>query len=170
MTTRTNSLLSELRSTWESVYPIIFALGAVAFWCLAGKHLVAVSEAKRWHLDQLYTAIFGLLSITTGFLATFYGTIQSMSEGFIKMIKNTNVMSKFLRFTKRAIITGFIVSILTIPMLVTTPLPQERWSLAFIWVGIWCGLAVYAICTFLRVGTNLFVLFETRAPTWRPGG
>jgi hypothetical protein len=103
---------------WEQYYPVAFGVSAAIVWMLWGYRLACYSEARNWHFDQIYASFFGFASITTGFLATFYGTIQSMSSGFIQRIRNTRTLSGFLRFAKYAIVAGFIASIATVPMLV----------------------------------------------------
>lgn len=170
MTNKPNLKLRSARTAWETAYPCLFGLFTCVIWYMIGAHVISMCDTHKWHLDQLYAAVFGFLSITTGFLATFYGTVQSTSDGFIKLIKDTRIMSKFLRFTKGAIVTGFVVSILTIPMLVTTPLPRDKMSASYWLMTIWLGLSVYAVCKFFRVASNLFFLFETQAPAWRTGG
>jgi len=119
-----------MRAAWEAVYPILFGMVAALLWYRFGPSIVKIAADKSWHLDQLYTAVFGFLSITTGFLATFYGTIQSVSDGFIGRIRETRVMNKFLLYLKQGIVAGFAVTILTIPMMIVTPLPGIRTTLA----------------------------------------
>ena len=144
-------------------------MAAFALWFEFGPALVKISVQKSWHLDQLYTAMFGLLSIITGFLASFYGTIRSMTSGFIGQIQGSDTMDRFLFLLKRAIVLGFIVSILTIPMLIIVPLATEQFGVLNYSVMFWCGAAVWAVGAFFRVASLLFVLFETKVPVFKPG-
>jgi hypothetical protein len=160
---------SHFLPVWERHYPMGLGFLAAIAWTLWGYRLVCYSDAQNWHFDQIYVAFFGFASITTGFLATFYGTIQSMSSGFIQRIRNTRSLSGFLRFTKYAIIAGFAASVLTVPMLVIQPVPKDKYSVASIGVGVWLGIAVWSISCFWRVVSSLFLLFEA-GEGGRPAG
>lgn len=157
-----------LAGIWEQVYPFVFGLLAAVAWIIFGSKVVVYAQQHNWHLDQLYTAVFAFLAITTGFLATFYCTIQCMSEGFIQRIRNTRTLSGFLVFTKHAIIIGFIVSLISVPMMVVTPLPATSFSFGAIVVALWLGVAVYAVASFYRVASLFFFLFEARVHRGRP--
>lgn len=153
---------------WEQIYPFVLGLLAAVAWIIFGADVVVYAGHHNWHLDQLYTAVFAFLAVTTGFLATFYCTIQCMSEGFIQRICNTRTLSGFLAFTKHAIIIGFIMSLVSIPMMVVTPLPTTSFSLGSLIVAVWLGVAVYAVASFYRVASLFFFLFEARIDRGRP--
>jgi hypothetical protein len=153
---------------WEQIYPFVLGLIAAAAWMIFGSNVVCYAQQHNWHLDQLYTAVFAFLAITTGFLATFYCTIQCMSEGFIQRIRNTQTLNGFLAFTKHAIIIGFIVSIVSVPMMVVTPMPITSFSWSAVIVALWLGVAVYAVASFYRVASLFFFLFEARLDRGNP--
>jgi hypothetical protein len=115
-------------------------------------------------------AFFGFASITTGFLATFYGTVQSMSAGFIQRIRSTKALAGFLVKSKRAILMGFAGCIATVPMLIVQPVPIEQFSFWSVAVAVWFGIAVWAIAGFWRVASLLFLLFETSGEGNRGAG
>jgi hypothetical protein len=152
---------TKLVPAWELYYPFFFGLAACAGWLLIGHRLACFAEERGWHFDQLYVAFFGFASITTGFLATFYGTVQSMSAGFIQRIRGTKALTGFLRLSKRAILMGFAGCIATVPMLIIQPVPIVQFSLSAITVAVWLGIAVWTIAGFWRVARWLFLLFET---------
>jgi hypothetical protein len=160
---------SRILPIWEQYYPLIFGILSAAVWLMLGCKVVSFFEHSNWHLDQIYVSFFGFASIATGFLATFYGTIQSISTGFIQRIRGTKALSGFLRLTKRAIIMGFVGCIVTVPMLVIQPVPKERYSLETFAVALWLGIAVWAISGFWRVASSLFLLFESSEGN-RPAG
>jgi hypothetical protein len=91
-----------LAHIWEQIYPLAFGMVGVICCVVWGPDLQKLSDEKNWHLDQLFTAAFGYISITTGFLATFYGTIQSMSSGFVHRIRDTNTYKYTTSMTKSA--------------------------------------------------------------------
>jgi hypothetical protein len=154
---------------WERHYPAIFGALSAILWFLLGYKLVCYAELKNWHFDQIYVAFFGFASITTGFLATFYGTIQSMSTGFVQRIHGTKALSGFTKFAKRAIIMGFVGCILTVPMLIIQTVPKVQYSAWSVVVALWFGIAVWAIAGFWRVASSLFLVFEAGEGN-RPAG
>jgi hypothetical protein len=162
------------RFQWDAIlerfYPIGLGIACAIGWLIGGHKLIVFAEAERWHLDQLYVAVFAFLSITTGFLATFYCTIICMSEGFVRAIRDTRVLARFLTFVKRAIVLGFCVSLASIPIMVITPLPQEPLTASAFVVAIWIGAATWAIAAFFRVATLFFFMFEAQIQPRRPAG
>jgi hypothetical protein len=157
--------------SWETIreryYPLAGGIATALAWWLWGVHLVEFSESHNWHLDQIYTAMFGFTAVTTGFLGTFYGTIQSMTTGFISRIRDTTVLRVFLRYTKNAIIVGFVSSLISMAMMVVAPLPRicPSWESAA--SSIWMLVSVWAVLGFYRVASLLFPLFETHVPDER---
>jgi hypothetical protein len=160
----------DIHGVWERLYPLFWGLATVGAWLIWGHLLAALCVKQQWHLDQLYTAVFAFLAITTGFVAAFYCTIVCMSEGFIHQIRNTDVMRGFLIFLKQAIILGFFVSLASIPMMVVEPIPTEQYSLSAFAVALWLGAAVWAIAAFYRVASLFFFMFEAKIEPRRPAG
>ena len=156
--------------TWERAYPCVIGAAAGAAWLMWGHDVVCVSNANGWHLDQMYTAVFGFTAVTTGYLATFYGTIQSMSSGFVHRIRGTRVLALFLKFIKAAIKIGFVCAVLSAVMMILVPLPADRYSWPNLSSAVWIFISVWAIVSFYRVASLLFFLFETEIPRERPGG
>src|SRR5690348_12052366 len=95
----------------ERLYPMVVGLAAAVAWLLYGDELVVLCARKGWHLDQLYTAVFAFLAVTTGVLATYYCTLVAMSEGFVRYIRETRIFAGFLAYVKRSIVSGFFVSL-----------------------------------------------------------
>jgi hypothetical protein len=154
----------------ERFYPLCVGALTALVWLLWGDKLVAICAKEQWHIEQMYTAIFAFLAITTGFLATFYCTIVCMSEGFVRQIRDTKKMWGFLAFVKRGIILGFIISLASIPMMIAAPTPTEQFSISAIIVAIWLGGAAWAIAAFYRVASLFFFLFEAKTEPRRPAG
>lgn len=154
----------------ERVYPACLGVVCAGAWLFWGHKLVYLSEANHWHLDQLYTAVFAFLAITTGFLATFYCTIMCMSEGFVRAIRDTRLLGRFLAFVKGAIVLGFFVSLASIPMMVVAPLPKEPMTISAFVIAAWVGVAVWAVAAFFRVAALFFFIFEARVQPRRPAG
>lgn len=154
----------------ERLYPLAIGAVAAVAWLLWGHKIAAICVKEQWHIEQMYTAVFAFLAITTGFLATFYCTIVCMSEGFVRQIRDTKKMAGFLAFVKRAIILGFVVSLTSVPMMVAEPAPTEQFSVAAFIVAVWVGASAWAIAAFYRVASLFFFLFEAKTEPRRPAG
>jgi hypothetical protein len=154
------------------IYPLLVGAASATVCAKWGYLLADQSTYQSWHLDQVYTAVFGFLAVTTGFLATFYATLQSTTEGFVQRIRNTkgHTLEKFLTLTKYTIVIGFVAAMASIPMIVVAPMPSTDFDIATIMSSLWLGLAIWAIASFIAIATSFFVLLETPAPPRRGAG
>jgi hypothetical protein len=160
----------DARGLWDDIYPTVSGVVVAVLWLFIGSKVVAVCEDNKWHLDQIYTAMFGFLAITTGFLATFYGTLQSVSSGFLDKMRGTRTLGSFMSYTRGAIVLGLITSLLSVIMMVAAPLPLQNFTLASFFMSLWMGLIICALCSFYRSARWFFFLLETRIPPNYPGG
>lgn len=124
-----------------------------------GPNVFSYSEVHGIHLENSYTPVAGVFAIIAGFLAAFYGSVQALADSRLKRIAKTTTFTRFIGYIKEATIAGFLLSILSIPLIILSPTGittfLERFGL-----GLWCGLSVYALLAFVRVGRNLFFVFE----------
>ena len=175
MTDVAASMSSNTKSLSVRDWAFPFVLGVIsAFVCAKWGHVLAELATKNvWKLDQTYTAGFGFLAVTTGFLATFYATLQTATDGFVQRIRITkgHTLTKFLTLTKRTIVLGFVVALLSVPMMVATPVPQsDPLALATLASSIWFGATVWAVASFYSVASVFFMLLETPASRRHGGG
>jgi hypothetical protein len=120
-------------------------------------------EAGKVELSNLYTAIAGLFAVITGFLATFYGSIQAIADTRLKRIANTILFKRFMRYIKVATLVGFVMALSSIPYIVLAPTAAGS-PFARVLVAIWCGTCVYGFALFVRVAGLLFFIFEHQPP------
>jgi hypothetical protein len=120
-------------------------------------------HAGKIELSNFYTAIAGLFAIITGFLATFYGSIQAIVDTRLNRIAKTNVFLRFIRYIKIAIVAGFIIALASIPYIVLTPSAGGSVYSRII-VAIWLGACVYGFALFIRVAGLVFFIFEHQPP------
>ena len=106
---------------WETSYPVL--AGGITFVLIIiyGAQLFGKMEAGKVELSNLYTAIAGLFAIITGFLATFYGSIQAIVDTRLKRIARTNVFQRFIGYIKIATLAGFVIAIASIPYIILAP-------------------------------------------------
>ena len=148
---------------WEASYP--YVAGAIAFGVIIiyGAPIFCKIQAGKLELSNLYTAIAGLFAIITGFLATFYGSIQAIVDTRLKRIAKTVVFRRFIRYIKVATLAGFIIALASIPYIILTPTAAGS-LVARVFVAVWCGACVYGFSLFIRVAGLLFFIFEHQPP------
>lgn len=162
--------MSRFALIWERTYPFTFGLAAMVGWLLLGHEFADYCGRNQWAFDKIFESLFGFSSISTGFLAGFYGTIQSITEGFIQEIRRSVTFETFIKYTKHGVICGFVFAIYTIPFMVVQPLPIDQLSAGNFFVASWVAVATTTMAMFFRVAQHLFSLFETRVRQRRPGG
>jgi hypothetical protein len=148
---------------WETSYPAL--AGGITFVLIIiyGAQLFGKMEAGKIELSNMYTAIAGLFAIITGFLATFYGSIQAIVDTRLKRIAKTNVFRRFIGYIKIATLAGFVIALSSIPYIILTPTAGGSFF-ARILVAVWCGACVYGFALFIRVAGLLFFIFEHQPP------
>jgi hypothetical protein len=148
---------------WQETYPALAgaAVFAIVFW--KGEAIACSIALHKVELSNVYTAVGGIFAIITGFLATFYGSIQSIVDTRLKRISKTGVFLRFIRYIKIATKCGFAVALLSIPYLIFSP--STGGSLANrTLVAAWCGACIFGLAAFVRVAGLLFFIFEYQPP------
>jgi len=148
---------------WEISYPVAFGVVIFSLVLIYGKELFCIIDANKIELSNIYTAVAGLFAIITGFLATFYGSIQAIVDTRLKRIEKTTVFLRFISYIKLATKAGFLIAILSIPYIVLTPTATQAWT-GRLFVAIWCGACAFGLAAFVRVAGMLFFIFEYKPP------
>lgn len=151
-----------LRLLIEYWGPFVGAVATIVCLFVYREFLVAKFSESVWNLTGLYSSIFGWSAIQTGFLFGVYGFIVGRSEGFIAEIKDTKFMKLYLRYTARATIIGFCLTIFSIPLMVVEPQLQPNDGWGFPIVAAWFSLFVWAFGAFLRVAYIFGIVVRVR--------
>ena len=149
MTIRGEKNLLTARS-WEMAYPTVFGVLAFCSIFLFGPKMFSPSHITLNQIGNAYTAIGGMFAVITGFLATFYGSIQSIIDTRLKRISRTAVFRRFLSSIKIATMSGLVISAMSVPYIIFVPLSTNS-LIHRILVAFWCGACVYGFSTFFRV-------------------
>jgi hypothetical protein len=128
----------------------------------------ALAADKKIDVSALFGAIFGWASIQTGFLFSVYGFIASKTDGFVGALGATRSMALFKRYTMRAMLIGFVLTILTIPLIVTGNQGLE--GIRYVLTSAWFAIFAWAFAAFLRVAVNFGQIVSVRDRTSIPGG
>lgn len=132
--------------------------------------LAVVAANKDLSFSGLYNAIFDWSSIQTGFLFAIYGFVAGKTDGFIGEIRQTRSMSRYNTYLKRAILIGFVLTLVSMPMIVLNHQigPEDHY---WYWiVALWLSLFAWAFCSFARVAYIFGILVRIKEPTGVPAG
>jgi len=117
--------------------------------------LVALKfSSGDWKSVGLYSAIFGWSAIQTGFAFGVYGFVIGKGDGFIAALKNTIAMSRFIVYIRRANISGFLLTLTSIPLIIVEPKVGVPMSTSYLVVALWFALFVWSFLSFLRLAYN----------------
>jgi hypothetical protein len=148
---------------WERCYPYGFGLLIGIAMIEYGPTVFAYSVEHGIHLENSYAPVAGVFAIIAGFLASFYGSIQALADTRLKRMAKTATFARLVRYTKEATIAGFLLSVISLPLIIVGPTEVTTFLLRCM-LGLWCGLSAYAFLAFVRVGRNLFFVFEHEPP------
>jgi hypothetical protein len=148
---------------WQETYPSAFGIAVFVIVIWYGVSIARIVTEYKVELSNVYTAVAGLFAVITGFLATFYGSIQAITDTRLKRIANTGVFARFIRYVKIATKIGFVIAITSIPFVIFAPSTDGKWY-SRILVALWWGLCAFGVATFVRVAGLLFFIFEYKPP------
>lgn len=114
-----------------------------------------------WNEGNLYGAVFNWSSIQSGFVFAIYGFIVTKRDGFVGRVIGGSSYERFLSFTKRACYGGFLLTIVSLPLLVASPEIAASQPLMYWPIAIWFALFVWAFCAFLRVAFTFGIIVAT---------
>ena len=135
------------------------ALTLLALWYLRGSLLPLMAE-DRISIGNLFSAIFGWASIQTGCVYAIYGFIAGKTDGFIGEVRNTRSMKRYSTYIKRAIFSGFILTVFSMPLIVWKfKIELDDYKL-FLGIAAWFSVFVWAFLSFARVAYIFGILIR----------
>lgn len=148
---RRNYSLGLLLEQYGPAFAAAIALASLFYY---SQEIAMNFSSEKWKSSGLYAAIFGWSSIQVGFSFGVFGFVLGKSDGFVKEIRGTKAMARFLSYIKRANIAGFILTISSIPLVVIEPTIREPIDFYYIFIAIWFSLFVWSFFSFLRIAYN----------------
>ena len=147
----------------ERYGPLVLSAFCMVLIYFYGPLIVAKFAAvDGWDISSLYGAVFNWSAIQTGFAFGVYGFVVGKSDGFIKEIRDTLAMRRVMGYVKRANIGGFLLTIFSLPLTVSSPLISGTHTVWFFVLLIWFGLFVWTFLAFLRIAYNFGHLSSVR--------
>lgn len=120
----------------------------------------------KWQSDGLYSAIFDWSAIQTGFAFGVYGFVIGKTDGFVAKLKNTTAMNRFVNYIKRANMTGFLLTLGSIPLIVVNPSVSTSFA-AYLVVAVWFSVFVWSFMSFLRLAYNFGIIASVKDITFK---
>jgi hypothetical protein len=147
----------QLEARLEEYGPALLGVAGAIVCIIWGCDAFAFMSAEGWKIDAIYTSVFSVATVITGFLLTFFMVFITTESGFIGRTRGTLPFKQTVRFALRSIALGAALTVFSIPMMVITPAPQAL-DITLALVTAWTGLAVWTLASFVRVG-GIFVIF-----------
>lgn len=146
MSTTTLRSVSDWSGTFLSLKPIIRAivLSIVGTW-----FVVVHSSNPESNVEAIYAGIFDLVSIFTGFLATFYVFVATRSNRFLRKIQHTATFDKMLHLLRFTILWSFWMIAFSYLLMVISYKDIQIPSFALFVVYFW-------VFNFALIVTNFF--------------
>jgi hypothetical protein len=132
--------------------------------------VMQLSVDSKISVTNLYNAIFDWTAIQTGCLFGIYGFVAGKNDGFIGEIRNTRSMKRYGVYIRRAMYIGFVLTLTSIPLIVTNYKIEKDDHLLYYIVAVWFSLFLWAFCSFARVAYIFGILIRVNEPAQIPAG
>jgi hypothetical protein len=108
-----------------------------------------VSKENSWHVDNLYISVFGVFTVMAPFLFAYYTFVKTIDNKYITAVRDSFYFRSAERYIIRATVTTFFAALVTIPLLIMVPEPEEPGRELWLVVG-WGTFSVYAVSMVMR--------------------
>lgn len=141
------------RFSWffEAYGPVASGLLTFILLWLARDKLLPLMGEDKISITNLFSAIFGWASIQTGCVFAIYGFVAGKNDGFIGEVRQTRSMKRYSTYIMRAIISGFILTITSMPLIVWRFTITKEDHYLFVVIAVWFSIFVWAFLSFARV-------------------
>lgn len=132
--------------------------------CLLIYYRVSVSQQfdeNKWDPSNLYGAVFDWSSIQSAFIFAIYGFIVTKKDGFAGAIVGGQTYERFLSFTRRACLGGFVLTIVTLPLVIASPAVSGASRIEYYSIALWFSFFVWAFGAFMRVAFSFGIIVAT---------
>lgn len=125
-------------------------LTLVILWPLRAS-IIPLMATDKISVGNLFSAVFGWASIQTGCVFAIYGFVAGKNDGFIGEVRRTRSMKRFSVYIRRAITSGFLLTVTSMPLIVWkfAIAPDDKYL--FLLIITWFALFVWAFLSFARV-------------------
>lgn len=152
--------ISVRTGTFVSASPIVTSL------LLAGAGVIVVqsiSSDTSINTSAIYSGVFDLLSIFTGFLVTFYVFVVTKGNDFLEKIKTTATYKMVLTLLKFTILWSTAMIIFSYILMVTDPKGFDLLSANGLFVFFWLANVFLIGVNFSRCVSHFLTIVEAGA-------
>lgn len=150
------TIVGRIEKFFEDTYPHAAGVAASVLALTFADEVGPITKAYVLKMDQAYSGVFGLATVLTGFLFTFYSFVITTDHGFIGKARTSIYMKRTSRFTVTALLSGATAALVSLPMMVWQP--NLFWTPGLIAFAVWAGVSVWSLLAFERAA-RLFILF-----------
>lgn len=155
---------------FETHGPVVCGvLSFVILWIYQSKLLPLMVEDKI-SIGNLFSAVFGWASIQTGCVFAIYGFVAGKTDGFIGEVRHTRSMKRYSVYIKRAIVSGFILTVFSMPLIVWKFKLEIIDTALYLTFTLWFSIFVWAFLSFARVAYIFGLLIRFNDHKNIPGG
>src|SRR4051794_26223086 len=103
---------------FERFAPLAFATASFVIIAVFRNSIVDLFGPGGWQSSNLYSAVFNWASIQSGFVFGIYGFIATKRDGFAGVVADAPSFDQFLKYARRAYLTGFALTFVSLPIMV----------------------------------------------------
>ncbi len=119
-----------------------------------------VSQDTAYNSSAIYSGIFNILAIFSGFLSTFYVFIATRSNKFLEAIRETITFKSMLGLMQFTIVWTLGIVFITYLLTILDPKSIEFGSTTQVVVLLWCWNVFLIIVNFVRCVQMFFSIIE----------
>ncbi|WP_417243397.1 hypothetical protein [Celeribacter sp.] len=149
--------ISVRTGTFVSFSPILQSLFMAGIASIGVWH---VSSSEGFEASAIYSGIFDLLSIFTGFLATFYVFVVTKGNKFLERIKDTPTYRMVLKLLKFTILWSAAMIAFTYILMIVDPSKFDLWTLTHSLVFFWLANCFLIAINFARCVGQFMTIVE----------
>ncbi len=140
--------------SWGPILKALALAGAVSF------VILWASQGERVQVGAIYSGVFDLATIFTGFLATFYVFVATKGNAFLERIKLTRTYGMVIRLLKYTILWAAIVALMSYLLAVVEPKDYAVMSLMHGVVFFWLVNVFVVAVNFARCVHQFLMMAE----------
>jgi hypothetical protein len=160
--------MEKVEALIERAYPYFWgAVGAIVHFFYASA-LFVWATSEKVDIVQLFTAVFNMALVLTGFLFTFFGLAIAPGGGFIERLVGTKTFRIFSRYIGEALFMGALSALACVPFMVLK-LKEMQLDLALkVAISAWVFVSIAAIGCFYRVARIFLIWVGAGARPFQP--
>jgi hypothetical protein len=144
----------------EAFGPITCGLLSLVILWLLRWSIIPLMVTDTISVGNLFSAVFGWASIQTGCVFAIYGFVAGKNDGFIGEVRRTRSMKRFGIYIRRAITSGFLLTVTSMPLIVWKFAVSPDDKYLFLLIITWFALFVWAFLSFARVAYIFGILIR----------